>query len=146
MGDVVDPRLNFISEYILKSYKLKPDKWAKCINVEENKILMLEFLEKADNSQLVFTVNPAGLITPSYEFPSALKSTKAIYFIKKGRDPVGKDNIKKTLVYGDLSYTPLEQLSALVDEVSYKNKKSSRQSGLFDFNIQSQVQRHVVKK
>nr|P39057.1 RecName: Full=Dynein beta chain, ciliary [Heliocidaris crassispina]BAA00827.1 dynein beta-heavy chain [Heliocidaris crassispina] len=143
MGDVVDARLDFISEYILKSYKLKPDKWTKCINVEENKILMLEFLEKADNPQLVFTVNPAGLITPSYEFPSALKNTKAIYFIKKGREPVGKDNIKTNLVYGDLSYTPLEQLSALVDEVLVPLLANPRNHEQWPVVVSQDVLRHV---
>jgi len=31
---------------------------------------------------------------------------------------VGKDNYKTALTYGDLSHLPLEQLSALVDEVT----------------------------
>ena len=120
MGDVADARFEFISDYILKSYKLKPDKWAKCIGVEDNKILILEFLEKADIPQIVFTVNAAGLITPSSEFPQSLKANKAIYFIKKNREALGKDSFKQNVVYGDLSYSPLEQLSALVDEVCVK--------------------------
>lgn len=119
MTEAVDPRVDFISDYILKTYKLKPDKWAKFYGVDENKILILEFLEKADNPQLVISVTPAGLITPSYEFPTTLKQNKAIYFVKRGKESVSKDNFKKNIVYGDLSYAPLDQLSALVDEVSY---------------------------
>ncbi len=117
MAEVKDARIDFIADYLLKSYKLKPDKWAKCIGVEENKTLILEFLEKADNPQLVFTVSSAGLITPTFDFPTSLKANKAIYFIKRNKEPIGKENYSKNLVYGDLSYSPLEQLSALVDEV-----------------------------
>ena len=120
MAEVKDARIDFIGDYILKSYKLKADKWAKCIGNEEFKVLILEFLEKPDNPQLVFTVSAAGLVTPSFEFPTSLKTNKAVYFIKRNKEAIGKENYSKNLVYGDLSYSPLEQLSALVDEVSPK--------------------------
>ena len=118
MAEVKDARIDFIGDYILKSYKLKADKWAKCLGNEEFKVLILEFLEKPDNPQLVFTVSSAGLVTPSFEFPTSLKTNKAVYFIKRSKEAIGKENYSKNLVYGDLSYSPLEQLSALVDEVS----------------------------
>ncbi|XP_072167681.1 dynein beta chain, ciliary [Diadema setosum] len=143
MSEITDARLDFISEYILKSYKLKPDKWAKCLGVEENKILMLEFLEKADYPQLIVTVNPAGLITPSYDFPAALKTTKAVYFIKKSKEAVGKENFKTNLVYGDLSYSPLEQLSALVDEILVPLLANPRNHEQWPVVVSQDVLRHV---
>ena len=48
---------------------------------------------------------------------------KALYFIKRKEEAVSKEGIKTALIYGDLSYNPLEQLSALVDEVSVAKKK-----------------------
>ncbi|MFN9945030.1 MAG: hypothetical protein ACK56I_36735, partial [bacterium] len=50
-------------------------------------------------------------------YPSVIK-TKACYFAKKQKESISKDmNLKEALIYGDLSYSPLEQLSALLDEV-----------------------------
>lgn len=117
MAEVKDARMDFMSDYILKSYKLKPDKWAKCIGNEEHKTVILEFLEKADNPQLVFTAAASGIV-PTFEFPKTLKNAKAVFFIKRKPEAIGKENYRRNLVYGDLSYSPLEQLSALVDEVS----------------------------
>ena len=113
-----DLRIDYIAEYVLKTFKLKPDKWSKLISNEENKQMFVEFFEKQDNSQLIITLNNAGALIPSYSFPSASKN-KSVYFLKKDkREAIGKDNFKNALVYGDISAAPLEQLSALVDEVS----------------------------
>ncbi|XP_071813348.1 dynein beta chain, ciliary-like isoform X2 [Apostichopus japonicus] len=143
MTEAVDPRVDFISDYILKTYKLKPDKWAKFYGVDENKILILEFLEKADNPQLVISVTPAGLITPSYEFPTTLKQNKAIYFVKRGKESVSKDNFKKNIVYGDLSYAPLDQLSALVDEILVPLLANPRNHEQWPVVVSQDVLRHV---
>lgn len=117
MVDTGDKRIDFLADYVLTTLKLKADKWMKCIGVEENKTLIVEFLEKADHQILVIVANAAGLLTPSYDFPDATK-TKVIYFIKKGKDNVSGD-IKTQLMYGDLSYAPLDQLSSFVDEVNF---------------------------
>ena len=116
--DSGDLRIDFVAEYVLKTFKLKPDKWSKLINNEENKQMLMEFFEKQDNSQLIITLNNAGALLPSFSFPSTSKN-KSVYFLKKDkREAIGKDNFKTALVYGDISAAPLEQLSALVDEVS----------------------------
>ena len=117
MVDFSDPRFEYLSEYILKSFKLKPDKWSKLVGNEEYRQIIIEFFEKSDNPQLIITLNNAGLLQPSYQFPSSGKN-KSVYFLKRDKkENIGKDNYKGALIYGDLSYAPLEQLSALVDEV-----------------------------
>ena len=99
--------------------KLKQDKWAKLIGNEEYKQLVLDFFEKQEHNILVIMQNSSGQLQPSYEFPASTKS-KSVYFMKKEKGMnIGKDNYKTALSYGDLSYSPLEHLSALVDEVSY---------------------------
>ena len=116
--EVADPRIDYVSEYVLKTFKLKPDKWSKLINNEENRQMLLEFFDKQDNPQLIISMNSAGALIPSNEFQASSKN-KSVYFLKRDkREPIGKDNFKTALVYGDLSPAPLEQLSALVDEVS----------------------------
>ena len=114
-----DVRFEFISEYVLKSMKLKADKWAKLQGNDEYRQNILDFLEKPDHNILVIYQNSATQLQPMFEFPSSFKA-KAVYFSKKEKGMnVGKDNYKTALLYGDLSYSPLEQLSALVDEVCF---------------------------
>ena len=113
-----DPRLDYVAEYVLKTFKLKPDKWSKLINNEEHRQMIIEFLEKQDNPQLIIALNNAGALIPSYDFLPSSKN-KSVYFLKKDkREAIGKDNFKTSLMYGDISASPLEQLSAFVDEVS----------------------------
>ena len=50
---------------------------------------------------------------PTYDFPTSLKK-KAVYFLKPDEMNVTKDNMT-TLLRGDVSNAPVDQLSALVD-------------------------------
>ena len=41
-----------------------------------------------------------------------------LYFIKKVKEPVPKEApVKNYIIYGDVSYSPIDQLSAFIDEV-----------------------------
>ncbi|XP_077869744.1 dynein beta chain, ciliary-like [Saccoglossus kowalevskii] len=142
MADPADPRYDFISDYVLKSFKVKPDKWSKCIGVDENRLLMTEFFEKVDNTQLIFQSSAAGLIVPQLDWPTNLKQ-KAIYFVRKNKDAIQKDNIKNVLVYGDISYSPLEQLSALVDEVLVPLLSNPRNHEQWPNVVSQDVLRHI---
>lgn len=116
--EINDSRVEFMAVYLLKTLKVKPDKWTKMYALEENKILIHDFLDKTDQSLIVFLVNTAQALTVSYSYPNQLKA-KACYFSKKSKESIAKDvSIKDALIYGDLSYSPLDQLSALLDEVS----------------------------
>ena len=128
--EIGDSRIEFVAFYLLKTLKLKNDKWAKMYGIDDNKLMIVEFFEKAEHSLLVFLLNSSGALTVSNQYPTQLK-TKAIYFAKaKGKDAIGKDqNIKEALLYGDLSYSPLEQLSAILDEVY----------SLFEFSLNKKV-------
>jgi len=91
-----------------------------------------------DQRLIVFTLDAKGGFEPSFQFPSKLKS-KGAYFLKPHDDmAINKDNVKvslgtcadhstcplsyatvycQTLIRGDLSYNPVEQMQALVDGV-----------------------------
>ena len=112
-----DVRLVFISEYVLKTLKQKSDRWAKMISLEESRQTIMEFLDKSDPMILVIYQNQQGQLLPSHDFPPTTK-TKSVYFVKKEKTTVNNQNMKNVLTFGDLSYTPLEQLSSLVDDVS----------------------------
>lgn len=114
-----DSRVEFIAVYLLKTLKLKSDKWMKMYAIEDHKVMIQEFLDKNEQNLLVFILNSSGTLTISHSYPNQIKN-KACYFAKKGKDPISKDvNIKDALIYGDLSYSPLDQLSAILDEVNY---------------------------
>lgn len=118
--EIGDTRVEFMAVYILKTLKLKPDKWMKMYAIEDNKIMIIEYLEKNEQNLLVFAVTSSGALTVSYSYPVQFK-TKACYFAKKNKETIGKDTIlKEALIYGDLSYSPLDQLSAILDEVKKK--------------------------
>lgn len=113
-----DVRVEFVADYVLKTMKIKPDKWMKLYNVDENKQMFIDYFEKGDHNTLVVALQPAGGLVVQYEWPNNPKG-KACYFVKRGKDTIQKDsNLKNALIYGDLSYSPMDQLSAFVDEVN----------------------------
>ncbi|KAH0517950.1 Dynein heavy chain 17, axonemal [Microtus ochrogaster] len=113
-----DVRVEYLEAVSFIILKYKADKWGKLIGAEENMALLMEFFDKTDVSVLVLTLNAAGMIIPCLGFPESLKS-KGIYFIKTKPENITKDNYKTSLLYGDISPTPVDQLIAVVEEVLY---------------------------
>lgn len=112
-----DQRVEFMCDYVLKTMKLKADKWMKMYNVDENKAIFQSFFEKPEFTQLLVLAGSGSALSVSLEWPGQLKN-KACYFVKKNKEPIGKDaKVRNVLLYGDLSYSPVDQLSAFVDEV-----------------------------
>ncbi len=112
-----DKRLDFIAHYVLRTLKLKEDKWQKCVSSEDNRQVLQDFLDRAEQRTLVVSVTAAGQLQLAAAFTAGSKH-KAVYFTKHSRAALRPDSMKDDLVYGDLSYAPLEQFSALVEEVS----------------------------
>lgn len=111
-----DARLQLIESYTLKTLKVKNDKWQKLLSQDEQKQLIVDWVEKGDHMNLIMILQSNGIPLPFYEFPDMLKS-KAVYFVKKEKVALSKEKFRSQIIYGDLSNSPLEQLSALVDEV-----------------------------
>lgn len=138
-----DPRFEYLSEYVLKTMKLKNDKWAKMQGNEEYRQKILEFFEKPELDLLVIMQNSGGQLQPLYDFPPSLK-TKAVYFAKKEKSiNIGKDVVKSALACGDLSYTPLEQLSVLVEEILVPLLSNQRNHEQWPAVVSQDVLRHV---
>lgn len=110
-----DKRLDYIQGYTLKTMKLKADKWVKFVTTEENKLTVNNFFEKPDVTVLVIYLNSAAQLTANLGFPPSVKS-KAVYFVKRTNEFTTNDNIKNVLV-GDISASPVEQLTVFVEEV-----------------------------
>lgn len=58
--DIADLRVLFIADYLIKSLRLRADKWTKMVQIEEQNKTIMEFCEKPHPTLLVFHVNPAG--------------------------------------------------------------------------------------
>ncbi|CAF2910762.1 unnamed protein product [Rotaria sp. Silwood2] len=117
--DITDLRVHFIADYLIKSLRLRADKWAKMIQIEEQNRTILDFCEKPQPTLLVFHVNPAGNLIVGTSFPSSLKS-KACFFDKKSPEPIqreSKEKVAAALNFGDLSNAALEQLQIYVNDV-----------------------------
>jgi len=71
--EIGDVRVEFIAEYVLKTLRLKPDKWTKMYVIEENKMLCLDFFDKAESDTLVIVFNAAGGLSVSTDWPSQFK-------------------------------------------------------------------------
>jgi len=44
--EINDPRVEFVADYVLKTMKLRADRWLKMYAAEENKQLCLDFFDK----------------------------------------------------------------------------------------------------
>ena len=123
-----DSRVEFMADYVIKTLKLKPDRFAKMYSTDETRQMFMDFFEKSDITSLLLIATAAGGLTVQFDWPQNPKS-KACYFVKKSREPITKEtNFRTHLLYGDMSPSPLDQLSAFVDEVSESNQiKSNNQ-------------------
>ncbi|XP_032430935.1 dynein axonemal heavy chain 9 [Xiphophorus hellerii] len=114
--DAEDKRLDFIADCVLRTLKVRPDRWENCASDEDNRQVLLDFLDTAEQRTLMVSVSAAGLLEPAASFAGSRKN-KAVYFMKRDKAALSPESIKDRLVYGDLSSAPLDQFSALVGEV-----------------------------
>lgn len=66
---------------------------------------------------LIFSANAAGYVSVSYNWSSQSRA-KAVYFLRKTNEVLPRGTaLKQCLIYGDLSYSPIDQLAAYVEQV-----------------------------
>nr|XP_026486610.1 dynein beta chain, ciliary [Vanessa tameamea] len=111
-----DPRFDFIGSYVVKSLKLKPEKWLRVLSIEEHRSTLKEFLDKPYPILLVIVLTHSAQLVPLISFPCYLKN-KAVYFVKKRPDVVPKERCAEMVIFGDLAPRLIDELAALVDEV-----------------------------
>ena len=100
--EIGDSRVEFMAVYLLKTLKLKNDKWMKMYGNEDNKVIINDFFEKTDLTLIVFYMSVSGALTVQYTYPTQIKS-KVAYFAKKNKDSIQKETpIREALIYGDL--------------------------------------------
>lgn len=94
-----DPRYDFIGSYVVKSLKLKPEKWMRVLSIEEHRTTLRDFLDKPYPILLVVVLTHAAQLVPVVSFPCYLKN-KAVYFVKKKPDVVPKERCAEMVIFG----------------------------------------------
>ncbi|KAK9886614.1 hypothetical protein WA026_017536 [Henosepilachna vigintioctopunctata] len=111
-----DLRLEFIFNYLSKSYKLKQEKWMKMLFTDEYSKHLMNFLNKPTEMKMFMTVNAAGVLCCYRDFNSLIKS-KYTFFQKKEPEIVNMDNIRSNIMMGDMAGKPMDELSVLLSSV-----------------------------
>ncbi|XP_028130568.2 dynein beta chain, ciliary-like [Diabrotica virgifera virgifera] len=114
--DGEDDRLEFILTYLTKSYRLKQEKWNKMISQEENKKMIMNFLNNPEERMLLLTIPLTGQLTPLTSFTPQVKQ-KFTYFIRKKKEVVTMENFRDILCFGDMAGRPIEEMGILLDGV-----------------------------
>ncbi|XP_023292211.2 dynein beta chain, ciliary [Lucilia cuprina] len=115
----VDERLEFLWNYIMKTMRLKQEKWTKMLATSEYKEIVNEFLNESYQEQLIFTLNSAALLVPSFNFPEKPIS-KMVFFVRhEVPTTLTVENMPNALMIGDLLPNVLENLSVLCDDVIF---------------------------
>jgi hypothetical protein len=58
--DIADLRLYFLADYLIKSLRLRADKWTKMMQRDDQNRTIVDFCDKSELALLVFHVDPAG--------------------------------------------------------------------------------------
>lgn len=83
-GSTGDPRLSFLGCYVQKSMKLKQEKWARLLGVEEHRKQIIEFLDNPEPPLLIVmqvsnTVYFALISLLSYEWYNTIFDSTQYY-------------------------------------------------------------------
>ena len=138
-----DRRLEFMGSYVIKTLKLKPEKWQRVITLEESKAIIKEFLDRAVPVVLIIILTPAAQLVPSTTFPLSQLKSKGVYFIKKKPEQVPRQDCCNFLIVGDLATRSIDQLSTLVDEVFVPLLSNEENYKGWPNMVAQDVQKHV---
>lgn len=76
----------------------------------------MNFLDDSNIDTILFTVNSSGVLTPMFEFPDGFK-TKMFYFLKLEPVAITESNLETTLMSGEISTNPIEDVKTLTEKV-----------------------------
>ncbi|NWU53608.1 DYH17 protein, partial [Dromas ardeola] len=116
MSAASDERHGLLESFAKLLLRVQPDKWNKFLGSEEAAAVLDEFFRQQDVLELVLGLNPAGQLLPNACFPPALKG-KGIYFVKKKKENITRENCRSALLVGDIGPSPVAQIITVVEEV-----------------------------
>jgi hypothetical protein len=55
--EIGDPRVEFLADYVIRTMKLRPDRWQRMYSTDDNKQVCLDFFEKVrKNNSVLFSL------------------------------------------------------------------------------------------
>ncbi|KAG5679915.1 hypothetical protein PVAND_009451 [Polypedilum vanderplanki] len=112
-----DPRLELINLHIQKTFRIKSDKWQKLMASDE-RYIVFDWLNDPKKERLCFVLAPSGNLQPFANFPIGIKS-KYCYFVRRATIQLTAENMRHSIIYGDMSPNPINDLSVILDEIVY---------------------------
>ncbi|NWI54818.1 DYH17 protein, partial [Calyptomena viridis] len=116
MSATQDDPLGFLENFAAALLRITPDKWVKFMGSEEASAMLDKFFKQQDMLELVLGLSTAGQLLPTACFPPAIKG-KGIYFVKKKGETITGENLRSSLLVGDIGSSPVEQLITVLMEV-----------------------------
>ncbi|XP_077101765.1 dynein axonemal heavy chain 9 [Siphateles boraxobius] len=138
----VDKRYGYLENCVLKTFNLKSDRWQKCLAVEEQREVIQDFLDKADQTTLVVSLNSSGQLIPNLGFSGRGKN-KSVYFVKQSKTALSANTMKTHLTWGSLSHSPLEELSVLLEKLVEPYLSNMRNNRDVPLVVSQDLIRHV---
>ncbi|KAJ8921306.1 hypothetical protein NQ315_013780 [Exocentrus adspersus] len=142
-GTQVDRRMEFLGTFVQKTLKLKPEKWSRMMTTEENKGVVMKFLERPSPMLLVIVLTHTAQLVASNGFPLIQLKTKGVYFVKKQAVPVAKATPSESVISGDLSAKIIDQLASLVDEILVPLISNSSNCTQWPLVVSKDVHKHM---
>ncbi|XP_070509872.1 dynein beta chain, ciliary-like [Chironomus tepperi] len=84
----------------------------------DDRNIVFDWLNDPKRERMCFTIAPSGNLMPFVNFPGNSKS-KICYFVRKGPVVLTPENMRESLIYGDTSPSPINDLSAILDDIVY---------------------------
>uniref|UniRef100_A0A8C3IZN2 DYH9 protein n=1 Tax=Chrysemys picta bellii TaxID=8478 RepID=A0A8C3IZN2_CHRPI len=125
-----DPRVRLLGERVLRSLRLKPERWERCVGSPEAQPLLRGFLEGAAGQPplLVVTLSPAGQLALQHPAP------------RQDPGPLSAPPGPGELLYGDLPASSLEHFATLVVAPVLANQKNHHS---WPHVVSQDIMRHV---
>lgn len=116
-----NPRARLLGERVARSLRVEPERWARCLESPEARLLLRAFLDTEPAGRLLFvTQGTAGQLALTEDLvlaPTAGRSSKGVFLLRLASGPLRSPPDPRQLLYGDLSVATLDQLATLVEEV-----------------------------
>uniref|UniRef100_A0A8C4WDH0 Uncharacterized protein n=1 Tax=Gopherus evgoodei TaxID=1825980 RepID=A0A8C4WDH0_9SAUR len=115
----LDPHVQLLGERVVRSLRLKPERWERCVGSPEVQHLLWGFLEGAAGQPplLLVTLSLTGQLALSTEYTASPGRGKVLFFLRRGSGPLSAPPGPRELLYGDLPASSLEHFATLVEEV-----------------------------
>eukprot|EP00064_Thunnus_orientalis_P023470 superscaffoldBa00008901_g23714 len=112
-----DERLEPVSSFALRSFRLEPQTWREFLSEEEKQLLFASFFTCPDSLHLFICRDAESQLSVSLTFPTNI-SSKVICVSKTGREAVTKETAKNALIIQEVQGDDaLSFMSAITEQV-----------------------------